>query len=80
MSTLIWDLAIILLSVGLYVLCVFCFVLMFKKAGLGYWGLLSLLPIMMPILFLFLAFEEWPIAEKTEQPSGGRRPSGYSPS
>jgi len=53
---------------------------MFKKAGLGYWGLLSLLPIMMPILFLFLAFEEWPIAEKTEQPSGGRRPSGYSPS
>jgi|MudIll2142460700_1097286.scaffolds.fasta_scaffold24207_2 uncharacterized membrane protein len=74
MPNLAFDVLIALLSICLYVLWVFCLVRIFKKAGLGYWGLCSIVPIMALVLLMVLAFAEWPIAEKAKQPIGGPNP------
>jgi len=66
--------AVYMLSVLLYLLWVFCFVRIFKKAGLGYWGLSSIIVILAPVLLLLLAFAEWPIAEKAAQPTNAPSP------
>lgn len=73
-----WEVSLISLSVCLYVLWVFLFVRVFKKAGLGYWGLLSMIPILVLPLLMVLAFAEWPTSEKAKDPGRGTGPSWHS--
>jgi len=58
------DALITVTSLFLYVLCVYSFVRIFKKAGLGNWGCLSVIPVIWLILLGVLAFAEWPTTEK----------------
>ena len=62
--SLFMDALITVTSLFLYVVCVYGFVRIFKKAGLGNWGFLSVLPVMWLPLLIALAFAEWPTAEK----------------
>ena len=55
---------IALISILVYVLWVVCFVRIFKKAGLGWWGLASIIPLMVLPLLIVLAFAERPTTEK----------------
>lgn len=58
------DVLITVASIFLYVLSVYGFVRIFKKAGLGNWGCLSVLPVMWLPLLMALAFADWPTADK----------------
>lgn len=71
--------AVYVLLTGLYAICVFSFVRIFRKAGFGYWGLSSIIPVMALVLLMVLAFAEWPIAEKARAPVNGPSPLWYSP-
>jgi hypothetical protein len=49
-----------------WALMVLAFWKIFEKAGFsGAWGLLALLPMVQPLLLLFLAFADWPARRKT---------------
>ena len=56
-----------LLWVCLYAFYVFLWVRVVRKAGYGYWGLFSIVPVAALILLIVLAFAEWPIAERAKQ-------------
>ncbi len=58
------DAVITAISLFLYALCVYSFVRIFKKAGLGNWGCVSVLPVIWLILLMVLAFSDWPATEK----------------
>jgi len=74
-----WDVLLISLSVCLYLFLVFLLTLIYRKTGLGYWGLLSIIPLMWLPLLMVLAFAEWPIADEVKRPINGPRVPWYSP-
>jgi hypothetical protein len=63
-AAIVLNVIISLAAIGLYVFGVYCFVRIFKKAGLGWWGLASIIPLMVLPLLMVLAFAEWPTTEK----------------
>jgi hypothetical protein len=69
-----WEVSLISISVCLYLFLVFLFARVFKKSGLGYWGLLSIVPLMLLPLLMILAFAEWPIADKGKHPIQSPKP------